>query len=66
MVKWGMNATLRLYQQLGFEVVGNCTLAEALIANDEGDLLPADYEVQEKYCTQSGHVMIQRLSRGGK
>jgi GNAT superfamily N-acetyltransferase len=66
MVKWGMNATLRLYQQLGFEVVGNCTLAEALIANDEGDLLPADYEVQEKYCTQSGHVMIQRLSRGNK
>lgn len=66
MVKWGMDATLRLYQQLGFEVVGSCTLAEALIANGEGDLLPVDFEVQEKFCAKSGHVMIQQLIRESK
>ncbi|KAF4179619.1 hypothetical protein CNMCM8694_001561 [Aspergillus lentulus] len=63
MVKWGMEAAVRLYQQLGFEEVGSCTLAEALIANGEGDLLPEGYEVQEKFCAPSGHVMLQRFTR---
>ncbi|PKX90062.1 GNAT family N-acetyltransferase [Aspergillus novofumigatus IBT 16806] len=63
MVKWGMEATARLYQQLGFEEVGSCTLAEALIANGEGDLLPEGYEVQEKFCARGGHVMLQRFTR---
>ncbi|KAF4187857.1 hypothetical protein CNMCM8927_007535 [Aspergillus lentulus] len=63
MVKWGMEAAVRLYQQLGFEEVGSCSLAEALIANGEGDLLPEGYEVQEKFCAQSGHVMLQRFTR---
>ncbi|KAG2009381.1 hypothetical protein GB937_007784 [Aspergillus fischeri] len=63
MVKWGMEAAVRLYQQLGFEEVGSCTLAEALIANGEGDLLPEGYEAQEKFCARSGHVMLQCFTR---
>jgi ribosomal protein S18 acetylase RimI-like enzyme len=63
MVKWGMSAAVRLYQQLGFEEVGSCTLAEALIANGEGDLLPEGYQAEEKFCATSGHVMMQRFTR---
>ncbi|KAF7116148.1 hypothetical protein CNMCM5793_004168 [Aspergillus hiratsukae] len=63
MVKWGMSAAVQLYEQLGFEEVGSCTLAEALIANGEGDLLPEGYEAEEKFCARSGHVMLQRFTR---
>ncbi|GFF48145.1 hypothetical protein IFM61606_06611 [Aspergillus udagawae] len=63
MVKWGMDAAVRLYEQLGFKEVGSCTLAEALIANGEGDLLPEGYEAQEKFCARSGHVMLQCFTR---
>jgi ribosomal protein S18 acetylase RimI-like enzyme len=63
MVKWGMEPAVRLYQQLGFEEVGSCTLAEALIANGEGDLLPEGYETHGKFCARSGHVMLQRFTR---
>ncbi|KAF4268846.1 hypothetical protein KXV68_007441 [Aspergillus fumigatus] len=63
MVKPGMEAAVRLYRGLGFVEVGSCTLAEALIANGEGDLLPEGYEVKEKFCARGGHVMLQCFTR---
>ncbi|KAJ6092762.1 hypothetical protein N7486_008051 [Penicillium sp. IBT 16267x] len=63
MVKPGMVAAVNLYLQLGFIDVGKCTLAEALIANGDRELLPNDYLLQEKYTTRTGHLMIKQLSR---
>ncbi|OKL61905.1 hypothetical protein UA08_02623 [Talaromyces atroroseus] len=57
MVKPENHATVRLYRNLGFEVCGRCTLAEALIANGDKDLLPDDIS-GEKYSARSGLIMI--------
>ena len=63
MVKPGMHATIRFYEKLGFIEVGNCTLAEALIANGDGDILPEGYEKQEKYNVPTAHVTMQGFTR---
>ncbi|KAL4731247.1 hypothetical protein ACLX1H_000211 [Fusarium chlamydosporum] len=57
MLKAENTAAVRLYQKLGFEVAGKCTLVEALIANGDGDLLPEDI-TDAKYTEQTGLIMI--------
>lgn len=63
MVKPENQATVRLYRQLGFVEAGRCTLAEALIANGDADLLPEGYEGDAKYSVRSGLIMMVDLSR---
>lgn len=62
MVKPENHATVRLYQQLGFVHVGNCTLVEALVANGDAGFLTRDIS-GEKYSARNGLVMICCLSR---
>lgn len=63
MVKPGMVAVVNFYLQLGFSEVGSSTLAEALIANGDRELLPDDYLLQEKYTTRKSHLMMKQISR---
>lgn len=63
MVKPGMMTAVNIYLQLGFIEVGRGTLAEALIANGDQELLPNAYLLQEKYTTRTSHLMIKLLSR---
>lgn len=62
MVKPQNTATVHLYHSLGFEDVGRCTLAEALLANGDAKLLPDDYHTQSAYTARSGLIMTRRLS----
>ncbi|KAI8713974.1 N-acetyltransferase domain-containing protein [Fusarium sp. LHS14.1] len=62
MVKPENTITVGLYQRLGFSKAGLCTLEEALRANGDADLIPAG-ELEEKYTTRSGIVMVLRLRR---
>lgn len=55
-VKAHNTAAVRLYERLGFLHVRRCTLVEALIANGEGHLLPADRSAP-KYTDLSGLLM---------
>lgn len=61
MVKPQNTATVRLYQSLGFEDVGRCTLAEALVANGDAKLLPDDYSTRSEYTTRGGLIMTRRI-----
>ncbi|KAF5635710.1 GNAT family acetyltransferase acetyltransferase [Fusarium sp. NRRL 25303] len=61
MVKPQNTATVHLYEKLGFETVGKCTLAEALVANGDGHLLPED-TTDARYSTRSGLIMIYTIS----
>lgn len=63
MVKPQNVETVRLYQKLGFRVIGKCTLGEALMANGDAHLLPADYSEKSKYTIRSGLIMTFRVSR---
>jgi len=62
MVKPENYITVALYRQLGFIEAGKCTLAEALIANGDADLLPKDIS-GEKYTARTGLIMISEISR---
>ncbi|KAL3444610.1 hypothetical protein BJX65DRAFT_310796 [Aspergillus insuetus] len=62
MVKPENHATVSLYRGLGFADAGKCTLAEALVANGDEDLLPADISGQ-KYSSRSGLIMILEMCR---
>ncbi|KAM0541145.1 hypothetical protein ACHAPJ_013362 [Fusarium lateritium] len=61
MVKPQNTATVHLYRKLGFETVGKCTLAEALVANGDGHLFPDDTS-DAKYSTRSGLIMTYNIS----
>ncbi|PKY04816.1 putative GNAT family acetyltransferase [Aspergillus campestris IBT 28561] len=63
MVKPENHATVSLYRGLGFAEVGKCTLAEALVANGDGHLLPGDVS-GEKYSARSGLIMVLGIRRG--
>lgn len=63
MVKPENVATLRLYDGLGFERAGYCTLEEALRANGDTDLIPRG-ALDDHYTTRSGIVMLLHLARG--
>ncbi|RBR10174.1 uncharacterized protein FIESC28_09560 [Fusarium coffeatum] len=60
MTKADNTATIRLYRKLGFDVVGACTLTEALVTNGDGNLLPEDI-TDPKYTTRTGVIMTQRI-----
>ncbi|RTE85168.1 hypothetical protein BHE90_000320 [Fusarium euwallaceae] len=60
MVKPQNTVTVHLYEKLGFATVGKCTLAEALVANGDGHLLPED-TADPKYSTRSGLIMTLRV-----
>ncbi|KAJ5776559.1 uncharacterized protein N7511_001570 [Penicillium nucicola] len=62
MVKPGMHATIKMYQQLGFVEVGYCSLANALIGNGDRQNLPEGYENLDKYTACTSHVMMQHFS----
>ncbi|KAJ5160330.1 uncharacterized protein N7482_007334 [Penicillium canariense] len=62
MVKPENHATVRLYERLGFIESGKCTLAEALIANGDGHLLPEDTS-SAKYTIRAGLIMSFHISR---
>lgn len=59
MVKPENHVAVNLYKRLGFATVGKCTLAEALKANGDGQLLPTkDSELASaKYSQRSGLIM---------
>ncbi|KAL6853004.1 hypothetical protein ACO1O0_007553 [Amphichorda felina] len=63
MVKPENVATLRLYDGLGFERAGYCTLEEALRANGDTDLIPHG-TLDDHYTARSGIVMLLHLVRG--
>ncbi|KAE8409199.1 hypothetical protein BDV37DRAFT_278168 [Aspergillus pseudonomiae] len=62
MVKPENYATVSLYRGLGFAEAGKCTLAEALVANGDEDLLPGDTS-GEKYTSRSGLIMMLEIWR---
>jgi ribosomal protein S18 acetylase RimI-like enzyme len=62
MVKPENTVTVGLYQRLGFAKTGLCTLEEALRANGDAALIPAG-ELEEKYTTRSGIIMVLRLRK---
>lgn len=62
MVKPENHATVSLYRGLGFAEAGKCTLAEALVANGDKDLLP-DSISGEKYTSRSGLIMMLEIHR---
>ncbi|KAH6967596.1 hypothetical protein BKA56DRAFT_596896 [Ilyonectria sp. MPI-CAGE-AT-0026] len=63
MAKPQNGATVRLYQNLGFQTIGRRTLGEALVANGDAHPLPTDYAAQSKYTTHDGLIMTFRVSR---
>ncbi|KAJ4017826.1 hypothetical protein NW752_001733 [Fusarium irregulare] len=60
MTKADATATIRLYRKLGFELAGTSTLAEGLVSNGDGNLLPED-TTDPKYTTRTGVIMTQRI-----
>ncbi|KAF7673433.1 hypothetical protein GT037_008756 [Alternaria burnsii] len=62
MVKPENIATVKLYEGLGFMHTGKCTLAEALKANGDGKLVPADGG-GPKYRERSGLIMATTFER---
>lgn len=62
MVKPENHATVTLYRGLGFVEAGKCTLAEALVANGDKDLLPENIS-GEKYTSRSGLIMMLEICR---
>lgn len=62
MVKPENRATVGLYRGLGFAEAGKCTLAEAMVANGDRDLLPEDIR-GEKYSSRSGLIMKLEICR---
>jgi ribosomal protein S18 acetylase RimI-like enzyme len=61
MVKPQNTVAVRLYQGLGFEDVGRCTLAEALVANGDAKLLPENYPAGSEYSSRTGLIMTLRI-----
>ncbi|OAL07132.1 hypothetical protein IQ06DRAFT_7477 [Phaeosphaeriaceae sp. SRC1lsM3a] len=62
MVKPENVATVKLYQALGFTDAGRCTLAEALIANGDEALVPADGG-GHRFQDRTGLIMDMSLHR---
>ena len=54
-------AAVKLYASMDWEDVGRCTLAEALMANGDEEMLPEGYKNLEKYSARSGCIMTKRL-----
>lgn len=63
MIKPENTLVLKMYQDLGFVDYGRCTLAEALKANGDGDMIPVGGD-DEKFHRRSGLIMALILHRG--
>jgi ribosomal protein S18 acetylase RimI-like enzyme len=61
-IKAENEVTVKLYQRLGFKEAGLATLAEALVVNGDGHLMPEDTS-GPKYNTRAGLIMNYRISR---
>lgn len=62
MVKPENQATVSMYRSLGFVDAGRCTLAEALRANGDGNMVPSDGG-GEKFNKRGGLIMTLSLRR---
>lgn len=62
MVKPENHATVSLYRGLGFAEAGKCTLAEAMVANGDKELLPENI-TGEKYTSRRGLIMMLEIRR---
>ncbi|KAF5137733.1 N-alpha-acetyltransferase RimI [Metarhizium anisopliae] len=62
MVKPDNLATLGMYQSLGFERTGFCTLEEALRANGDADMIPEGV-LEKKFTTRTGITLALHLGR---
>lgn len=62
-IKKENEASLRLYDGLGFERAGFSTLEAALRANGEAELIPGGV-LEDKYTSSSGVVMVLPMARG--
>ncbi|KAI8937922.1 hypothetical protein NX059_005605 [Plenodomus lindquistii] len=62
MVRPDNTAVLKMYTGLGFLDAGRCTLAEALVANGDGEMVP-EGGGGEKYQTRVGLIMVVVLER---
>ncbi|KAJ5819349.1 hypothetical protein N7474_004940 [Penicillium riverlandense] len=62
MVKPSNHAAVKLYEGIGFLLVGRCALKEAFVANGDAHLLPADTSTP-KFSERSGFIMMYRISR---
>jgi L-amino acid N-acyltransferase YncA len=62
MAKPENTATVKMYEGLGFEGAGRCTLAEALTANGDGEMVPEDGGGQ-KYNNRTGLIMVKTFER---
>lgn len=62
MVKPENTAMVKLYEELRFTHAGKCTLAEALKANGDGELVPVD-RGGPKYQERSGLIMATTFER---
>ncbi|XWX01425.1 hypothetical protein V2A60_009453 [Cordyceps javanica] len=60
MIKPDNQAVVKLYESLGFEQSGKCTLAEAIRASGEGHLLSNDTDL-EKYSSRTGLIMNLKI-----
>ena len=56
MVKPENTVTVKLYKGLGFVQAGRCTLAEALRANRDAEMIPED-RGKQKYNKRTGLIM---------
>lgn len=62
MIKAENQAAVKLYEHLGFAHSGKCTLAEALLANGDGHLIPSDAS-SPKYSARTGLIMSIYIQR---
>ncbi|KAF2664863.1 hypothetical protein BT63DRAFT_428824 [Microthyrium microscopicum] len=62
MVKRQNVAPLKMYESMGFKSAGLCTLAEALIANGDSDMIP-EGELPEAFTSRGGVVMTLELDK---
>ena len=62
MLKADNQAVAKLYEHIGFMHSGKCTLAEALLANGDGHLMPSDAS-SAKYSTRTGLIMSIYIQR---
>ncbi|KAL4879080.1 hypothetical protein BJY04DRAFT_220445 [Aspergillus karnatakaensis] len=61
MVKGTMPEVVLFYEKLGFETVGRCSLADALVANGERHMLPEDWRTQDRLTARGGGMKQEQM-----
>ncbi|KAM0720752.1 hypothetical protein Q7P37_004889 [Cladosporium fusiforme] len=63
-IKPSNGVVLKMYERLGFTVkVGRSTLAEAVVASEGREALPADYARQQAFVERNGLIMVKRVTQ---